>query len=152
MNVFIKLYLYKNQIVMKKLIITLCLAFIGCFAFSQTADSLFNAKDYVKAVDAYKIELQAQPENVQALRRLAFCYTNIQNTGALAEMYFKKALALAPNDMASNYYLGKMYKESLANNLTPEQSKANKAQAIAYFKTAAAAGSEEAVKELESLK
>lgn len=137
---------------MKKLITTIFIAFIALTGFAQSADSLFTAKEYVKAVDAYKIELKAQPENLQALRRLAFCYTNIQNTGALAEIYFKKALAIAPNDMASNYYLGKMFAASLTNNLTPAQSKANKEQAITYFKTAAAAGSEEAAKELESLK
>lgn len=137
---------------MKKLFTTLLIAFIALTGFAQSADSLFTAKEYVKAVEAYKVELKEQPNNVQALRRLAFCYTNIQNTGTLAEIYFKKALALTPNDMASNFYLGKMYKESLANNLTPLQSKENKAQAIAYFKTAAQAGSEDAVKELESLK
>lgn len=136
---------------MKKLLTTLFIAFIALTSFAQSADSLFSAKEYVKAVEAYKTELQAQPDNVQALRRLAFCYTNIQNTGALAEIYFKKALALAPNDVASNYYLGKMFKDSLANNLTPAQTKSNKAQAITYFKAAAAAGSEEAVKELGSL-
>jgi len=135
---------------MKKLLITLSLAFISCFAYSQQADSLFNAKDYVKAVPAYKAELQSNPKNLQALRRLAFCYTNIKDTEPLAISYFEKALKVDPNDMASNYYLGKIYKSYISNQQSGQKVD-YAAKAKAHLKAAADAGSPEAIKELETL-
>jgi len=137
---------------MKKLLIIISLAFITFGVRAQNADTLMYAKEYVKAAEAYQLRLKEQPDNVVTLRRLGFCYLNIQNTDALAENYFQKALKLDPKDQASNYYLGLMSKKALANNLTPAQRKAITIEAKTYLQNAAAAGSEDAVKELESFK
>ena len=137
---------------MKKLLIILCLAFIAFGSKAQNADSLMYANEYVKAAAAYEVRIKGQPDNLVNLRRMAFCYSNIQNMDATAERYFKAALKIDPNDMASNYSLGLMAKKALSNNLSATQRQAITIEAKTYLQNAAAAGSDDAVKELESFK
>lgn len=137
---------------MKALILSLAICLSCLFAQAQTADELFTSKEYVKAIDAYTTVLKAEPENVQALRRLAFCYLNTDNTEMLASMYFEKALKLDPKDAASNYYLGMMSKDALSKQLTAAQRHSLITKAKQYLSAAAELGDADAKKELSTLK
>lgn len=137
---------------MKKLILTLLIACTGLLVNAQTADELFTSKEYVKASDAYSAVVKQEPENIPALRRLAFCYMNIENTEALAKQYFEKVLKLDPKDLYSNYYLGVIWKEALSKELTNDQRTNAKLKAKQYLQTAADLGSDDAKDELKALK
>lgn len=136
---------------MKKLILSLLFAFSVFFAQAQTADELFTSKEYVKAVDAYTSIIKEEPQNLQALRRLAFCYMKIKGTDHLAMTWFEAALKVDPKDMASNYYLGVMIKEALQRELTPDQRKNAISRAKKHLQVAADQGSDDAKTELKTL-
>lgn len=137
---------------MKKFILSLCFAFISLLASAQIADSLFKSEDYIKAIDSYSAIVKAEPENLQANRRLAFCYMNVVNFKHLAFYYFERALIIDPNDMASNYYYGLLEKEAFLNNDLTVKQKANlKVSATKHLSLAAKLGSEEAKEELKGL-
>lgn len=135
---------------MKKLILSFVFVLALFAAKAQSADELFANKEYSKAVDAYTVVLKNDSTDVKALRRLAFCYSNLVNTDALVELYYKKALYHAPNDMAANFYLGLYYKERISKvKAVFKQDLTSKAKK--YFKAAANNGSEDAKQELLSL-
>lgn len=135
---------------MKKLILTLFMACCGLLVNAQTPDELFISKEYVKAADAYSAVVKTEPQNVQALRRLAFCYMNMPGYTHLASIYFEKALKVDAKDLASNYYLGVLYKEAAAKAEAAKVANL-KSQAKRYLQAAADMGSEDAKAELRNL-
>jgi tetratricopeptide (TPR) repeat protein len=136
---------------MKTLILAFLIACTGLVVNAQTADEFFDSKQYSKALNLYHKILEEEPQNVKVIRRIAFIYYNSENMSLLAQPWFERALEIDPKDVASNYYLGVMYKESLSQKLTADQRKQAIEKAKKYLNIAADLGSEDAIAELKVL-
>ena len=126
---------------MKTLILTLLIACTGLLVNAQTADELFDSKQYSKAYVAYqKLINDDGIKSVKILRRLGYiCYIS-EGQEQRGIGYFNDALKLDPKDVSSNYFLGLLYKQ------LKENEKAKK-----HLQIAADLGSNEAKDELKDL-
>ncbi|MCR4881107.1 MAG: tetratricopeptide repeat protein [bacterium] len=73
-------------------------------------------KDYAGALKEYKGVLKLQPDHLEALKGAGMCSYNLRDNIAGLK-YFQKAIAIAPNDATSLYYLASL---SVLNEKFPE--------------------------------
>jgi Tfp pilus assembly protein PilF len=76
----------------------------------MTASKMVDAKDYRGAVPILERILGKNPSNADALNLMGFCSRKLGH-GDEAEAYYQKALAINPNHLGANEYLGEYYLE-----------------------------------------
>ncbi|MBD3748955.1 MAG: hypothetical protein IE931_05620 [Sphingobacteriales bacterium] len=123
---------------MKKLLFIFLLLGSMVSAKAQNADSLFKAGKYDKAIEAWKTSY-IDNKDFKTLRRVGFCYLNIEGGKPYAITYFERALKVEPKDATTYYLLGLCYVDD------------DKNKAKSYFETATQLGSEDAKQELFKL-
>lgn len=143
---------------MKKLILIIILAASALISRAQTisalADTAFAHQQYIKAFDYYSDVVKADPTNLTALRRRAFCMMNFEGQEINATRFFAEALKVEPKDPASNYYMGVIYKDAAKDSKHKTKKADFKAKAGLFLKRAINYGSEDAksvIKELNGI-
>jgi len=76
----------------------------------QQASAMVDAKDYRGAMSILEKILAKDPRNADALNLMGYSSRKIGN-GDDAEEYYGKALAINPNHLGANEYLGEYYLE-----------------------------------------
>lgn len=138
---------------MKKLILPLLLLFTlasNAQVSNTYADSLFNKADYNKALDAYYDNYQIDNKNFHAVSRLAFIYSLMEGTAYQAEIWYKKAIAINPNDAKLNYEYA-MFILDESERLKPDLRAKEKQRAKQLLLLASQKGFTEAKEELKKL-
>ena len=139
---------------MKTILVVISLLLSAFISKAQTvsalADSAFAQKRYGKAFELYSDIVKADPANLKALRRRAFC---IMNSGSElnATHFFSEALKVDPKDPASNYYMGVVFMDAAKDPAHATEKAHFKAQASIYLKKAADYGSNDAKGAMEKL-
>jgi len=77
--------------------------------YSQ-ASAKVNATDYRGAMSILDKIIAKDPRNPDALNLMGFCERKLGNTDEALE-YYEKALAIRPNHVGANEYLGELYLE-----------------------------------------
>jgi tetratricopeptide (TPR) repeat protein len=76
----------------------------------KQASAKVNAKDYRGAMPILDKIIAKDPRNADALNLMGFCERKLGNTDEALE-YYEKALAIKPNHVGANEYLGELYLE-----------------------------------------
>jgi len=79
-------------------------------ALYQQASAMVDAKDYRGAMPILEKILAQNPRNADALNLMGYC-SRKTGEGEDAEEYYQKALAINPNHLGANEYLGEYYLE-----------------------------------------
>src|SRR5262249_52947148 len=74
------------------------------------ASAKVDAKDYRGAMSILDKIIAKDPRNPDALNLMGFCQRKLGNTDEALE-YYNKALAIRPNHVGANEYLGELYLE-----------------------------------------
>lgn len=137
---------------MKKIILSILFftAVLAVQAQTNYADSLFSAKQYNKALDAYYDDYRADVTNVHAMVQMAYIYSIAEGTGAQADIWYQKALKLKPDDEKINYQYAMYILENL-EGLKPEVKAQEKEKAKKLLMISANKGLQEAKEELKKL-
>lgn len=76
----------------------------------KQASAKVDAKDYRGAMPILDKIIAKDPRNPDALNLMGFCERKLGNTDEALE-YYEKALAIKPNHVGANEYLGELYLE-----------------------------------------
>jgi Tfp pilus assembly protein PilF len=79
-------------------------------AMYTQASAKVDAKDYRGAMSILDKIIAKDPRNPDALNLMGFCDRKLGNTDEALE-YYNKALAIKPNHVGANEYLGELYLE-----------------------------------------
>lgn len=79
-------------------------------ALYKQASAKADAKDYRGAMPILDKIIAKDPRNPDALNLMGFCERKLGNTDEALE-YYEKALAIRPNHVGANEYLGELYLE-----------------------------------------
>jgi len=79
-------------------------------ALYRQASAMVDAKDYRGAMPILEKIIAKNPRNADALNLMGFC-SRKTGDGDGAEEYYQKALAINPNHLGANEYLGEYYLE-----------------------------------------
>ena len=79
-------------------------------AMYSQASAKVDAKDYRGAMPILDKIIAKDPRNPDALNLMGFCDRKLGNTDEALE-YYNKALAIRPNHVGANEYLGELYLE-----------------------------------------
>jgi Tfp pilus assembly protein PilF len=79
-------------------------------AMYTQASAKVNATDYRGAMSILDKIIAKDPRNPDALNLMGFCERKLGNTDEALE-YYEKALAIRPNHVGANEYLGELYLE-----------------------------------------
>jgi Tfp pilus assembly protein PilF len=79
-------------------------------ALYQQASAMVDAKDYRGAMPILEKIIAKNPRNADALNLMGYC-SRKTGEGDEAEEYYQKALAINPNHLGANEYLGEYYLE-----------------------------------------
>lgn len=88
--------------------------------FDQADYLLFESRDFVAAQDIYKLILELEPQNVDAITSMAYCikFAAASTQDPLPDTLFndlnklyRQALAIEVNDIEANFNLGMLYLE-----------------------------------------
>ena len=88
----------------------------------KQASAKVDAKDYRGAMPILDKIIAKDPRNPDALNLMGFCERKLGNTDEALE-YYEKALAIKPNHVGANEYLGELYLEM--KNLPKAQERLN---------------------------
>ena len=88
----------------------------------KQASAKVDAKDYRGAMPILDKIIAKDPRNPDALNLMGFCERKLGNTDEALE-YYQKALAIKPNHVGANEYLGELYLEM--KNLPKAQERLN---------------------------
>jgi Tfp pilus assembly protein PilF len=76
----------------------------------KQASAKVNAKDYRGAMRILDKIIAKDPRHADALNLMGYCERKLGNTDEALE-YYEKALAIKPNHVGANEYLGELYLE-----------------------------------------
>jgi len=90
----------------------------ACLGQLNKANAFFQQENYPSAIKQYEKVLKKDNNNIEATQKLAFSYKKLKDY-TNAEIYYKKAVELNPNDPSNYLYYGQVLK----NNNKPKEAK-----------------------------